>query len=72
MTQPRKYECASCGGSVSKNPLVKPPKETKVGKDGKEKQGKAKYEQVGLHGWSCNNCGRGVKVKVTLLRSENE
>lgn len=67
MTQKRKYACAGCGGTVTKNPLVKPPKETRVGKDGKEKQSKSKFEYAGLGGWRCASCGPGVKVKVTLL-----
>lgn len=72
MIQKRKYACAGCGGTVTKNPLVKPPKETRVGKDGKEKQSKSKFEYSGLHGWACSNCGRGVKVTCTIVRSENE
>jgi len=72
MTQPRKYTCAGCGGTVTKNPCVKPPEEARVGKDGKEKQHKSKFEYSGLHGWSCMNCGHGVKVNCTVVRSDNE
>lgn len=46
------YECAGCGGSVEKTPC-----HTEKGKDGE------RQDYCGLHGWKCNNCGDGVKVK---------
>jgi DNA-directed RNA polymerase subunit RPC12/RpoP len=46
------YSCAACQGSVTKTPT------------GKSKGEKGTIH--GLHGWECNNCGRGAKVSRAL------
>jgi DNA-directed RNA polymerase subunit RPC12/RpoP len=45
------YSCAACQGSVTK-PKTEGP------------NGSNKFH--GLHGWECNNCGRGAKVSRAL------
>ena len=46
------YSCAKCGGAVTKTPTGK--------------SGEGKGVTPGLHGWSCDNCGSGVKVSREL------
>jgi DNA-directed RNA polymerase subunit RPC12/RpoP len=48
------YVCAKCGGAVRKD---------KVGASGKG----GNYH--GLHGWSCEVCGDGVKVARTMRKA---
>lgn len=50
------YSCDKCGGRVEK--LT--PCHTEKDKDGNTK------DYAGLHGWRCEQCGLGVKVKRTL------
>jgi hypothetical protein len=45
------YSCATCEGPVVKTPTG---------------DGERKGVKHGLHGWECNNCGRGAKVSRTL------
>lgn len=59
------YECATCGGSVTK-PQVFTPDPSGTG----QKVSK-KLERVGLHGWRCSSCGP-VKVKRSLAKELKE
>ena len=48
------YSCAACKGEVTKPPVQGPNASEKV---------------HGLHGWSCVNCGNGIKIirKIKFL-----
>lgn len=48
------YACSKCEGAVTKAPT------------GQSENAKGKGGGHGLHGWSCENCGAGVKVSRTL------
>ena len=50
------YSCAGCGGEVEK--LTPCHSE-------KDKEGHV-TDYAGLHGWRCNNCGSGMKIKRVL------
>lgn len=49
------YECSTCHGQVTKTECHSEPR-----------QGRPPNDYAGLHGWKCNTCGNGVKVKRTL------
>jgi DNA-directed RNA polymerase subunit RPC12/RpoP len=53
MTQSKRYEysCAGCSSPVTKTPTG---------------DGEKKGVKHGLHGWSCDSCGSGVKVSRKL------
>lgn len=60
------YSCATCGGSVNKPALI-----AKRQVENDKSEGK-KPTQRGLHGWRCEKCGKGVKVRRVLAPKEKE
>jgi hypothetical protein len=56
---PRKYSCVTCGSAVVKPPCL-------AVSDKQKKEG-AKVTYRGLGHWTCEKCGKNVRVKCELI-----